>query len=103
MNLPKDLELFLAGRPILARRVTSIERLVSWSNRNRAIAALLVSIVLLIMVGWIGSSKTAWQFGKMAVIESKLREQADDATKFAQAQLEANLQNLYDAEMKTCR
>jgi len=46
--LAKDLERFLADRPIMARPVTVLERAVKWAKRRPAIAALAVVVHLLL-------------------------------------------------------
>jgi tetratricopeptide (TPR) repeat protein len=51
-----DLERFLEDRPIAARRASSVERLWRWSRRNRALASLAASsLVLLILVAVVAS------------------------------------------------
>ncbi len=47
-ELEADLHRFLQDRPILARRVTSVERLWRWAKRNRLIASLATATVLLL-------------------------------------------------------
>ncbi len=54
--LKLDLERFLAGRPIEARRPGWFELSVKWCNRNRSVAALLATIALLVSVSLIGLS-----------------------------------------------
>jgi serine/threonine protein kinase/Flp pilus assembly protein TadD len=49
--LAEDLRRFLADRPILARRHSLPERAWRWSRRNRALAALAVTVVLLLLGG----------------------------------------------------
>ena len=44
----EDFRLFLADRPVLARRSTPIERLFRWSRRNPALAGLIACVCLLI-------------------------------------------------------
>jgi WD40 repeat protein len=91
--MAEDLELFLAGRPIRARRVSQWEYLWSWSNRNRGIAASLACIALLVITGLIASSIAAYKFRNMAIEQKRLVGVADKESN-------ENQQNLYYAEMK---
>jgi len=45
--LADDLQRFLDGRPVLARPVSSVEKLWRWARRHRALAAALTAVVLL--------------------------------------------------------
>lgn len=49
-DLAADLKNFLDGRPIVARRITAPERLWRWCRRNRALAAALASVALLLLI-----------------------------------------------------
>jgi serine/threonine protein kinase/WD40 repeat protein len=49
-ELAEDLRLFLADRPVLARRASLPERCWRWCRRNRAVAALAGSVALLLCV-----------------------------------------------------
>ena len=54
-ELESDLRCFLADRPISARRVSQVERLIRWSRRNPVIASLSgVTVVLLLLVAVVG-------------------------------------------------
>ncbi len=48
--LAEDLRRFLEDRPILARPVSLIERSVRWSKRNPALASLMMTTVVLLMI-----------------------------------------------------
>jgi WD40 repeat protein len=50
--LGEDLRRFLADEPIRARRVSLAGRLLRWGRRNKAVAALLVSVVVTLVVGF---------------------------------------------------
>ena len=91
--MAEDLELFLAGRPIRARRVSQMEHFVSWAKRNPGIATALASIFLLVLAGLVGTSIAAFQFRDMAIEQERLADVADKESK-------ENQQNLYYAEMK---
>ena len=61
--LGEDLRRHLDGEPILARRVTAIERLIKWARRRPAIAGLSVS---LLVVGILGFGGILWQWRRAA-------------------------------------
>jgi serine/threonine protein kinase len=60
--LAEDLERFLEDRPIQARRTRPLEKLWRWCRRNRAVAALTVTTLALILLaaafGWVGYVNT---------------------------------------------
>jgi eukaryotic-like serine/threonine-protein kinase len=62
LELADDLRRFVEDRPIRARRATVLERVVRWSRRNRAIAALAATaaaaLLLAAIVGWAGYAST---------------------------------------------
>jgi serine/threonine protein kinase/tetratricopeptide (TPR) repeat protein len=55
-TLADDLQRFQRGEPVLARRVSPLERARKWTNRHRALTAAMISSVLLVIflltVGW---------------------------------------------------
>ena len=68
--LAADLERFLDDRPILARRVTPMERLWRWGRRNPTIAALSATAVLLLatvaVVSAVGRYRTSQLLARVA-------------------------------------
>jgi serine/threonine protein kinase len=54
LALADDLRRFLAGQPIHARPVGSLERFVKWSGRHRSLAGLLLLVLLVAVVGFPG-------------------------------------------------
>ena len=66
-----DLTRWLNGQPIAARPVGRIERTWRWCRRNRAIASLLFSVALMLLVGAIGSSIAAVNFHALAKKEGE--------------------------------
>jgi WD40 repeat protein/serine/threonine protein kinase len=57
--LGEDLRRFLADEPIRARRVSLAGRLLRWGRRNKAVAALLMSVFVTFIVGF-AVSTTQW-------------------------------------------
>jgi tetratricopeptide (TPR) repeat protein len=82
-DLARDLECFLEDRPIQARRTSSLERLWRWARRNRAVAALAASTLVLLaavaVVASVGYVRTA-----RANAEEKMqRKKAEETTSLA--------------------
>ncbi len=69
--LRDDLERFIEGRPILARRTSSLMRLWLWSKRNPVIAGLSAATFLLVLlsavIGWKGYADTRREKRKVDV------------------------------------
>ena len=57
--LAEDFRRFLGDEPIRARRVSWAGRLLRWGRRNKAVAALLVTVVVTLAVGFVVST-TQW-------------------------------------------
>jgi WD40 repeat protein len=81
-TLGEDLRRFLADEPIRARRVSLAGRVLRWSRRNKAVAALLMSVVVTLVVGfavstaqWIRADRHAAREAGLRAKESALREQ----------------------------
>ncbi len=72
-DLQNDLERFSHGEPVSARPLNSVARLVRWSRRKPAIAALAVSLLL---VAIIGASGVLWQWRRANVEAIAAREEA---------------------------
>jgi tetratricopeptide (TPR) repeat protein len=91
-ELADDLRRFIDDRPVLARPVGNIERLLRWRRRNRALAALsaaaMLSLLLALAAGWIGYVKTTEALTR----ESQRRADADEATQRAEANVQISLQ-----------
>lgn len=101
-----DLRRFLADEPILARRISLIERVARWSRRNRALAAASLLVCVLTVALSVGSIIAAYWFQRQATIERGLARKAASAELRAQESLELaeargdKLQrSLYVAEM----
>jgi WD40 repeat protein len=91
--LADDLNRFLEGRPILARRVSAVERCWRWCLRNPATAALLTSLALLLAAVAAGTS-TAY------VRESRLRAQAVASEAQVRAEAESNRRLRYASDVQ---
>lgn len=67
-----DLDRFIHGQPVHARRVSSLERLWLWSKKNTALATALSAFWLLLLFGVIGSTWAAFHFRDQERIQSNL-------------------------------
>jgi serine/threonine protein kinase/WD40 repeat protein len=56
-----DLQLFLDGRPIIARRPSDLERLWMWSRRRPAMAGMVAALFLCLIAGTVVSTRFAFQ------------------------------------------
>lgn|GEM_PF-5033220 len=74
-ELVDELNRFLAGQPIQARRISSLDRTHRWCRRNPVTTGLLSALVLAI-VG--GVSGIAWQWGQ-AEYQKNLTQQAEES------------------------
>lgn len=75
-EMADDLSRFLDGRPILARQVSSFERLVIWSRRNPLVASLVSLLAIVLLGSAIGSMYAAITFRDMAKKEKQLKQDA---------------------------
>jgi serine/threonine protein kinase/WD40 repeat protein len=72
--LATDLQLFLDGRPIIARRATDFERLLMWCRRRPAMAGMVAALILCMIVGTVVSTRfaiLAVRFSREAVAREK--------------------------------
>jgi eukaryotic-like serine/threonine-protein kinase len=96
-NLADDLERYLAGRPIVARPVTSFERAFKWATRKPAIAALLGLVTLVTALG-LGGVLWQWRRAVQARNEALAREQdAREAQAREKVQTELARERLLDS------
>ncbi|MFN0130176.1 MAG: WD40 repeat domain-containing serine/threonine protein kinase [Verrucomicrobiales bacterium] len=77
--LADELGCFLAGRPIRARPVKSVERLWLWCRRRPGIAALAASVLVLLSVVAVGSTIAAWRIASARTAERAERRKSDVA------------------------
>jgi serine/threonine protein kinase/WD40 repeat protein len=61
IDLAADLQLFLDGRPIIARRATELERIWMWSRRRPATAGLVAALTLCLLLGSVASTWLAFR------------------------------------------
>ncbi len=118
--LAEDLARFVAGRPIVARRVSTSERIWRWSRRNPLVAGLLAALMVVFLGGFIGVTalwlRTIELYGqsedrrkdsdRLRVVAERRRAEADSLRlESEQRRHEANQQrevtrrNLYYAQM----
>jgi serine/threonine protein kinase/WD40 repeat protein len=85
LAMAAELKRYLEGRPIRSRRVSLPERIWRWSQRNRAVAMLLLLATSLTAMLLVGSVVAAWTFREqrnaVQVQERKTRENLDLALK----------------------
>lgn len=74
-DLAEDLDRFLDHRPIAARPVGSVERMVRWARRNRQVAALLAMVGLLVATVVLGSLGSARYYYLAEHKERQLQEE----------------------------
>ncbi len=65
-DLAVDLQRFIVGEPVTARRVGAMGRTLRWVRRNRAIALSLAAAILTLLVATISSSFFAWRAAQSA-------------------------------------
>ena len=95
-QLAKDLDNFLAGKPISARRTTTMERTASWCRRNKAVS-ILGSLVIVALATVLGIS--VWSQGRLA----KLLDDSKTSRDGEAAAHKQSLANLWDALIAEAR
>jgi serine/threonine protein kinase/WD40 repeat protein len=78
-ELADELQRFLQGEPIRARRISSVERAWRWCRRNPVVSSLVAMVVLSLIIGTIVSTNfavEAVQLAKVAVDQKVAAEQA---------------------------
>jgi WD40 repeat protein/tetratricopeptide (TPR) repeat protein/tRNA A-37 threonylcarbamoyl transferase component Bud32 len=76
LDLAEDLERFLDGVPVRARRISRGERLVRWGRRNPVVAGLLGAVFLVLIAGFAG---TSWEWRAAAGEREEKRREAETA------------------------
>ena len=77
-EMRQDLLRFLDSQPILARRSTMSDRTRRWVRRNPSVAALMASVVVLLLALTIGTSLAAFSFSDLA---KALKQERDTASR----------------------
>jgi WD40 repeat protein len=86
--LADDLERWLAGEPIQARRSGAVERAVKWAKRRPAVASLAVMLVLAVCLG-VGGVVWKWQEARAAEMDALNRAEAEARAREAAQQAQA--------------
>lgn len=99
--LANDLRLFLEGRPITARRISTAEKLRRWTKRNPTVAALLAAVFVSLAAGTIISTLLAFRAewnAERARNEAQRADQNATAAKSAEQTARSAEQAAKDAE-----
>ncbi len=82
-QLCDDLQRFLDGQPILARKISASERLGKWVQKNRTVAALLALVFVGLVTGIIASTLGVIAYREIAIRSKANEDRAVDAALFA--------------------
>ena len=123
-ELADDLDRFLQGRPVQARPIGSIDRVIRWCRRNRAVTGLLFAVTASLMLGAAISTWFAIKANQRAASEAQqrsatsvalqerstalqheaaARREAESARDSAAVSLERARWNLYRSQLATMR
>jgi WD40 repeat protein len=97
--LAEDLNRFIEGRPILARRVSTAERAYRWCRRNPVVAGLLTGIALALMLGAALSTYFAVRATREKRLALRNAAVAEANARRARDEKRFSDRRLYDAEM----
>jgi serine/threonine protein kinase len=78
-----DLQRFLSGKPVRARETSRLQRLWLWSRRNRALACLAATSIVLLLLLTTGSTIAAWRLNSANQQLTKQKLRAQSAEKLA--------------------
>jgi serine/threonine-protein kinase len=109
LALAEDVDRFIAGQPILARPIGTVERAWRWAKRNPRIAVLSAAVLLLLVTVAVGSSVMAYRISlehaaavdariladQKAKAEQEARELADLNAKVANDQADLAVRTFY--------
>lgn len=99
-GLADDLQRFLDGRPITARRATELERLWMWARRRPAMAGLVAALFLCLLAGSIVSTMFAVRADGFAR-DAELREKDATSARDAARRNSADAEKARDDSMQT--
>lgn len=102
-KLSADLQLFLADRPILARRSTWIERGWRWCRRNPVPATLTICITALVLLLFVGTLAFALFSTWQANLLAHRTRVANQAQRTAELSREEAVRRLYDSYLGQAR
>ena len=93
-ELSADLDRYLDGKPVQARPVSSYEKFMSWSRRNRLLSTSLMLLGITLVVSTIVTTLLSINSHRNAVLAAdrakSLQEQTDELTKTTESLLESN-------------
>ncbi len=101
LELKKDLECYLEGRPIAARPITTLERSYRWVRRNPLVAGLGFSLLFTLLVGIIVSSSLAfwaWREKELATNEKNRAEQNEQEARYQESLAKVQEQHALEQE-----
>jgi WD40 repeat protein/tRNA A-37 threonylcarbamoyl transferase component Bud32 len=85
-ELADDLERWLHGEPVAARRVGTAERVWRWCRRNPVVASLAVVVVALLLAGSVGATLAAFSLNDLAGREHQAAVAANQALNDTEAE-----------------
>jgi serine/threonine protein kinase len=98
----EDLQRFIDGRPVLAKKVSWVGNTVRWAQRNRAVAALL-GVVALTLFGLTAVSIVAASSFRQQAIEQKRRADTETQLRQNETTLNRQTQDLLEKEQQQRR
>ena len=98
-ELRLELDRFLAGKPILARPITRIERGWRWCVRN-PLPALLATLLIASLIA--GTSVSTWKWREAAANAVRAGQETDKAERSAQAMQQQSASLLFDRAESLC-
>jgi serine/threonine protein kinase len=85
-QMAEDLRRYLEGRPILARRIGPVERVLRWSRRNPAVAASLAAVLLVLSLASVGMALLWRRADELRILSERRRVEAEGSRADAERQ-----------------